>query len=177
MTRRQGRKKLGAIEYPKLQILVILSKMPQNTFFSRITLCTLLWKQMKNTVFQAKILVFILKNTFFFHKRLASLMYMYISTSFVQLSFYQFCLSSRGKSIRHVKYGQTKRAPPTADAAAEGYRVPWIDDDSDDDDSNENGNQRFCEWKIALHYFDYFKKWLKPQYNFGFNNLNKKILQ
>ena len=40
----------------KLQMLVILSKMPQNTFFSRITLCTLLWKQMKNTVFQAKIL-------------------------------------------------------------------------------------------------------------------------
>ena len=53
----------------KLQILVILSKMPQNTLFSRITLCTLLWKQIKNTVFQAKILFFHPQKYFFFRKR------------------------------------------------------------------------------------------------------------
>ena len=41
--------------------------------FSRITLCTLLWKQMKNTVYQAKILFFLLKTTFCFRKRLTSL--------------------------------------------------------------------------------------------------------
>ena len=57
----------------KLQILVILSKMPQNTFFQGSLCVHFYGNKMKHTVFQAKILFFILKNTFFFHKRLASL--------------------------------------------------------------------------------------------------------
>ena len=41
----------------KLQILVILSKMPQNTFFLQGSLCVHFYgNKMKNTVFQAKIL-------------------------------------------------------------------------------------------------------------------------
>ena len=41
----------------KLQILVILSKMPQNTFFFQESLCVHFYgNKMKNTVFQAKIL-------------------------------------------------------------------------------------------------------------------------
>ena len=58
----------------KLQILVILSKMPQNNYFFQGSLCVHFYGiKMKNAVFQAKILFFILKNTVFFRKRLASL--------------------------------------------------------------------------------------------------------
>ena len=50
----------------KLQILVILSKMPQNTFFQGSLCVHFYGNQMKITVFQAKILFFILTHTFFF---------------------------------------------------------------------------------------------------------------
>ena len=58
----------------ELQILVILSKITQNTFFFQGSLCVHFYgNKMKNTVFQAKILFFHPQNTFFFRKRLASL--------------------------------------------------------------------------------------------------------
>ena len=73
---------LQYLHFLKLQILVILSKMPQNTFFLlQGSLCVHFYgNKMKNTVFVAKMLgFFILKkffsssNTFMFRKRLASL--------------------------------------------------------------------------------------------------------
>ena len=68
---------------PFLQYLVLYSSckylwFEQNVskyFFPQRSLCVHFYgNKMKNTVFQAKILFFILKNTFFFRKRLASLL-------------------------------------------------------------------------------------------------------
>ena len=62
----------------KLQILVMLSKCLQFLFFSRITLCTLLWKQNEKYFFQAKILFFSSSKILFSFVRGWHLCHMYI---------------------------------------------------------------------------------------------------
>ena len=64
----------------KLQILVILSKMPQNTLFQGSLCVHFYGNKWKILFFKPKYLFFILKNTIFFRKRLASLPWTFLST-------------------------------------------------------------------------------------------------
>ena len=95
----------------KLQILVILSKMPQNTFFQGSLCVHFYGNKMKNTVFQAKIPFFILKNTFFSRKRLASLVPSLISNANDKHPTFIFSVI-RAKIYRH-SFRRERQTPDT----------------------------------------------------------------